>query len=85
MAHCHGQVWNAAELARALGSNEGTARRYLDILTGAFMVGALPPWFENVRKRQVKPPRVYDTGLLHTLLTLETAGGCRARWSRPAP
>ena len=74
MAHYHGQVWNAAELARALGSNEGTARRYLDILTGAFMVRALPPWFENVRKRQVKSPRVYvrDTGLLHTLLTLDT-------------
>ena len=74
MAHYHGQVWNAAEFARALGSNEGTARRYLDILTGAFMVRALPPWFENVRKRQVKSPKVYvrDTGLLHTLLTLDT-------------
>ena len=74
LAHYHGQVWNAAELARALGSSEGTARRYLDILTGAFMVRALPPWFANVRKRQVKSPRIYvrDTGLLHTLLTLET-------------
>ena len=75
VAHYHGQVWNAAEFARALGSNEGTARRYLDILTGAFMVRALPPWFANVRKRQVKAPKVYlrDTGLLHTLLTLETS------------
>ena len=74
LAHYHGQVWNAAEFARALGSSEGTARRYLDILTGAFMMRALPPWFANVRKRQVKSPRVYvrDTGLLHTLLTLET-------------
>ena len=73
LAHYHGQVWNAAEFARALGSSEGTARRYLDILTGAFMVRALPPWFANVRKRQVKSPRIYvrDTGLLHTLLTLE--------------
>ena len=50
-AHYHGQIWNAAEFARALGANEGTARRYLDILTGAFMVRALPPWFANVRKR----------------------------------
>ena len=75
LAHYHGQVWNAAEFARALGSSEGTARRYLDILTGAFVVRALPPWFANVRKRQVKSPRIYvrDTGLLHTLLTLETA------------
>ena len=74
LAHYHGQVWNAAEFARALGSSEGTARRYLDILTGAFMMRALPPWFANVRKRQVKSPRIYvrDTGLLHTLLTLKT-------------
>ena len=75
IAHYHGQVWNAAEFARALGSSEGTARRYLDILTGAFMVRALPPWFANVRKRQVKSPKIYlrDSGLLHTLLTLDTS------------
>ena len=73
LAHYHGQVWNAAEFARALGSSEGTARRYLDILTGAFMVRALPPWFANLRKRQVRAPKIYlrDCGLLHTLLTLE--------------
>jgi len=71
-AHYHGQVWNAAEFARALGANEGTARRYLDILTGSLMVRALPPWFANVKKRQVKAPKIYvrDTGLLHTLLGL---------------
>ncbi len=74
LAHYHGQVWNAAEFARALGSREGTARRYLDILTGAFMVRALPPWFANIRKRQVRSPKIYvrDTGLLHSLLTLDT-------------
>ena len=70
IAHYHGQVWNAAELARSLGASERTARGYLDILAGAFMVRALPPWFENLKKRQVKAPKVYvrDTGLLHTLL-----------------
>ena len=75
IAHYHGQVWNAAEFARALGSSEATARRYLDILAGSFMVRALPPWFANVRKRQVRSPKVYlrDTGLLHTLLTLDTS------------
>ena len=75
LAHYHGQIWNAAEFARALGSSEGTARRYLDILAGAFMVRTLPPWFANVRKRQVRSPRIYlrDSGLLHTLLTLETS------------
>ena len=70
IAHYHGQVWNAAEFARALGVRQGAARHYLDILAGAFMVRALPPWFENLKKRQVKAPKVYvrDTGLLHTLL-----------------
>ena len=75
LAHYSGQKWNAAEFARALGSSQVTARRYLDILSGAFMVRALPPWFANVRKRQVRSPKVYlrDTGLLHTLLALETS------------
>ena len=75
VAHYHAQVWNAAEFARSIGSAEATARRYLDILTGAYMVRQLQPWFENLKKRQVKAPKVYvrDPGLLHSLLTLETA------------
>lgn len=70
VAHYHGQVWNAAELARALAINESTVRRYLDLMAGVFMVRQLPPWFENLGKRQVKAPKVYlrDTGLLHALL-----------------
>ncbi|MCG8592330.1 MAG: ATP-binding protein [Proteobacteria bacterium] len=75
VAHYHGQIWNAAEFARALGSAERTARNYLDILAGAFMVRVLAPWFENIRKRQVKAPKIYlrDSGLLHTLLDVATA------------
>jgi uncharacterized protein len=74
VAHYHGQTWNAAEFARSLGADEKTARRYLDILAGAFVVRVLPPWFENLRKRQVKAPKVYvrDTGLLHALHGLGT-------------
>ncbi len=72
VAHYHGQIWNAAEFARSLGTSENTARRYLDILAGAFMVRILPPWFENLRKRQVKAPKIYirDSGILHSLLQL---------------
>jgi len=74
VAHYHGQIWNAAEFARALGTAENTARRYLDILSGAYMVRVLPPWFENVKKRQVKAPKIYirDSGLLHGLLQVST-------------
>ena len=69
-AHFHGQVWNAAEFARALGQGEAAARRYLDLLVGAFVVRTLPPWFENLKKRQVRSPKVYvrDSGVLHALL-----------------
>jgi predicted AAA+ superfamily ATPase len=72
VAHYHGQIWNAAEFARSLGTSEVTARRYLDILAGAYMVRLLPPWFENISKRQVKSPKVYirDSGVLHGLLQL---------------
>jgi uncharacterized protein len=70
LAHYHAQVWNGAELARALAVSEPTVRRYLDLLTGVFMLRQLPPWFENLGKRQVKAPKVFvrDSGLLHTLL-----------------
>ena len=74
IAHYHGQIWNGAEFARALGTSEPTVRRYLDILCGAYMVRALQPWHENLKKRQVKSPKIYlrDTGLLHTLLSIES-------------
>ena len=70
VAHYHGQTWNGAELARALSLGESTVRRYLDLLSGVFMVRQLSPWFENLGKRQVKAPKVYvrDSGLLHALL-----------------
>jgi len=74
ISHYHGQVWNAAHFARSLGTSEKTARRYLDILSGAYMVRILPPWYENIRKRQVKAPKIYirDSGILHTLLQINT-------------
>ncbi|MBI2502563.1 MAG: ATP-binding protein [Candidatus Latescibacteria bacterium] len=74
LAHYHGQTWNAAEPARSLGVSEPTTRRYLDILTGLFMVRQLQPWYANLKKRQVKAPKVYlrDTGLLHQLLGIQS-------------
>ena len=75
LAHDHGQVWNAAEPARALGVSESTTRRHLDLLTDAFMIRQLRPYHANIRKRQVKAVKVYvrDSGLLHQLLGIETA------------
>jgi len=38
------------------------------------MIRVLPPWFENLKKRQVKAPKIYirDSGLLHSLLRIST-------------
>ena len=74
VAHYHAQIWHGAELARALAVSESTVRRYLDLLTGVFMLRQLPPWFENLGKRQVKAPKIYvrDSGLLHALLGIAT-------------
>ncbi|MGQ0764835.1 MAG: ATP-binding protein [Gemmatimonadota bacterium] len=70
LAHCHGNIWNAAEPARTLGLSQPTVASYLDLLTGLFLVRQLAPWHENLLTRQVKSPKVYirDTGLLHQLL-----------------
>lgn len=88
LAHCHGNVWNAAEPARSLGVSEPTVRRYLDLLTNLFMVRQLAPWHENLSKRQVKAPKIYirDTGILHQLLGIQSARDlfihpkCGASW-----
>lgn len=74
LAHYQGQVWNASEPARSLGVSDATVRRYLDILSGLYMVRQLQPWHENLGKRQVKSPKIYlrDSGLLHHLLGIGT-------------
>jgi predicted AAA+ superfamily ATPase len=74
VAHYHGQIWNASEIAGSMGISDTTARRYLDLLASTFMVRPLLPWAENLGKRQVKSPKIYfaDSGILHTLLGLRT-------------
>lgn len=73
LAHFHGQIWNGAEFARAMGVSEPTVKRYLDILTGTYMIRQLQPWYENLGKRQIKAPKIYirDSGILHALLMLQ--------------
>jgi hypothetical protein len=74
LAHVHGQITNWSELGRSLAVADTTVRRYLDVLAGALVVTELRPWHENISKRQVKAPKVFvkDSGLLHTLLDIET-------------
>ena len=88
IAHGHANRWNAAELARSMGMSAPTVNSYLDGLVDALVVRRLTPWFENIRKRQFKAPKIYlaDTGLLHALLGIRTAATllghpkCGASW-----
>lgn len=70
LAHYHGQVWNSSEIAKSMDVAPNTARHYLDILKSTYLVRVLPPWYENIKKRQVKSPKIYvrDSGILHFLL-----------------
>ena len=72
LAHWHGRTWNAVAIGRTVFRSDKTVRRYLDLLTGAYMVRQLQPWFETVARRQVTAPRIYlrDSGLLHALLDI---------------
>ena len=73
LAHYHGQVLNFSELGRSFGISDMTVRKYIDILEGTFMVRCLLPWQENLKKRQVKSPKLYfrDSGLFHWLMSIE--------------
>ena len=76
VSHYHGQALNLSELGRSFGVSDHTVRRYLEILSGTYMIRLVPPWYANVGKRLVKAPRLYvrDSGLLHSLHTIATPG-----------
>lgn len=73
LAHLHGQIWNASALGHSMDVSVTAINKYRDLLSGAFMIRLLPPWFENLGKRLVKSPKVFlrDSGMLHFLLGLE--------------
>src|SRR4030042_2542197 len=73
LAHYHGQIFNASEIGKSLSISDHTAQRYLDLLSGTFMVRQLRPWYYNTKKRIIKRPKVYfrDSGILHALFALE--------------
>jgi hypothetical protein len=65
----HGQTFNAQDMATSLMLSDKTVRRYLDILASTFMIRILYPWFENIKKRQTKTPKIYfkDSGIYNAL------------------
>lgn len=80
LAHFHGEVWNAADIARSMSVTPGAVNHYRDLLAGTFMIRVLSPWHENMGKRQVKSPKIYfrDSGLYHYTLGLTDMPALRA-------
>ena len=80
LAHYHGQVWNGAELGRAMSVGPAAVNHYRDLLAGTFMIRVLQPWHENLGKRQTKSPKIYlrDSGLLHHLLGIDDMSALRS-------
>lgn len=72
LTHFHGQIFNASEIGRSLSTTDTTVKRYLDILSGTFLIRQIQPWFLNTQKRLVKRPKIYfrDSGLLHALFSI---------------
>jgi uncharacterized protein len=75
LAHQQASLLNAAQLARNLSIDTKTAISYINILCDLLLVRRLLPWHNNLGKRLVKTPKTYirDTGLMHCLLSIETA------------
>ena len=74
ISHYHGNILNASELGRSLNLSHNTIRNYIDILENTFMIRQLQPWYENIKKRQVKSPKIYfrDSGIYHALLNIHS-------------
>jgi len=75
LAHYHGGILNASKLGQSMDFSHNTIRKYLDILEQTFMIRLLPPLDINLKKRLIKAPKIYvrDSGLLHTLLEIDSA------------
>ena len=74
LCYYHGQTFNASEIGKSLMISNKTAASYLDILAGTFMIRVLQPWHENIKKRQVKTPKIYfrDTGIFNALSSINS-------------
>ena len=74
LSNYNAQTINYSELSRSFGISDNTARKYIELLEGTFMIRLLHPYFTNIGKRIVKSPKLYflDTGIYHSLLSLHS-------------
>ncbi|MBL0714912.1 MAG: ATP-binding protein [Desulfosarcina sp.] len=70
-----GQLVNYTSLSNDVGVSATTIKNWISVLKASFVIFELPPFFENIRKRVVKSPKIYfcDVGLVAYLLGIETS------------
>ncbi len=70
-----GSLFKATELANEIGVSSNTITSWLSVLQASYIITLLPPYYENIRKRLTKTPKLYftDTGLACHLLGIESA------------
>lgn len=70
-----GQLLNSNSLANECGISTQTVNDWLSILETSYIIYLLKPYHKNLNKRVVKSPKIYfyDTGLLSSLLSIDSA------------
>jgi len=74
-ANYAGQILNRDELAKQTGVDTKTILAWLGLLENSYIIYLLQPWYNNMKKRIVKSPKLYfyDTGLLCHLLGIKSS------------
>jgi uncharacterized protein len=69
-----GQIVNYTSLSNDTGVSSTTIKNWISVLKATYVVFELPPYYENIKKRLVKSPKIYfaDTGLVSFLLGIRT-------------
>ena len=78
-ANLAGQILNRDELSRQVGVDTKTIQSWLGLLENSYILFQLQPWYNNLKKRIVKSPKIYfhDTGLLCALLKITSKTGLK--------
>ncbi len=69
-----GQVLNLSSIATDLGVSVNTVKGWLSVLETSFVVFLVQPFYENIKKRLIKSPKLffYDTGIVCNLLGIRS-------------
>jgi predicted AAA+ superfamily ATPase len=68
-----GQLLNYDQLASETGVSNKVIKTWISVLEASYIIHLLPPYFENIKKRVIKSPKLYfyDVGFAAYLLNIE--------------